>query len=257
MSARSISICALLFASLAAPFAAGCAAPTSDDGEAAEVGEDDLTTAAKQLVGTYYSHAPGTGGFAKLKLDADGRFAAEVESAGKIACVTSPCLESESGRWSATRSASGYRLRITVTGRGTRVYRATKTAADLVLVRAGRTQTLHALGANACLDTSDCAAGEECGPKFCLMYCAYGDPFCCGPSTCQPKAPPPPPPTDPCWGAWLDEHGVCRTPSDGAYPDSCCAGQTTPCGDASCGPGTACCNPLAGICTRPDEACAL
>lgn len=256
MSARSILLTSLLFACLAAPLAAGCAAPSSDDEDAnAEVGQDDLTSAAKQLVGTYYSHAPGAGGFAKLKLGADGRFTAEVESNGKIACVTSPCLAPESGRWSATTSAGGYRLRITPSGGGTHVYQATKTAADLVLVRAGRTQTLHVLGANACLDTSDCSAAEECGPKYCLMYCALGDPFCCGPSTCQPKPPPPPP--DSCWGAWLDEHGNCRSPSDGGYPLDCCAGQSTSCGDAKCGPGTACCNPLAGICTKPDEACAL
>ncbi|MGC9042390.1 MAG: hypothetical protein ACP5KG_00895 [Myxococcota bacterium] len=26
-----------------------------------------------------------------------------------------------------------------------------------------------------------------------------------------------------CWGAWLDENGVCRSPSDGVYPAECCA----------------------------------
>jgi hypothetical protein len=26
-----------------------------------------------------------------------------------------------------------------------------------------------------------------------------------------------------CWGAWLDQYGNCRTPSDGVYPDACCA----------------------------------
>ena len=25
-----------------------------------------------------------------------------------------------------------------------------------------------------------------------------------------------------CWGAWLDEHGTCRSPNDGVYPASCC-----------------------------------
>ena len=25
-----------------------------------------------------------------------------------------------------------------------------------------------------------------------------------------------------CWGAWLDQNGNCRTPSDGLYPDACC-----------------------------------
>jgi hypothetical protein len=28
---------------------------------------------------------------------------------------------------------------------------------------------------------------------------------------------------DPCWGAWLDQWGNCRSPNDGTYPDECCA----------------------------------
>ncbi len=27
---------------------------------------------------------------------------------------------------------------------------------------------------------------------------------------------------DPCWGAWLDQNGTCRTPADGVYPKECC-----------------------------------
>jgi hypothetical protein len=30
---------------------------------------------------------------------------------------------------------------------------------------------------------------------------------------------------DECWGAWLDQNGNCRTPSDGVYPAKCCEGQ--------------------------------
>lgn len=28
-----------------------------------------------------------------------------------------------------------------------------------------------------------------------------------------------------CWGAWLDQNGLCRTPADGVYPDYCCDGE--------------------------------
>lgn len=28
--------------------------------------------------------------------------------------------------------------------------------------------------------------------------------------------------TNACWGAWLDQNGLCRTPSDGVYPADCC-----------------------------------
>lgn len=28
---------------------------------------------------------------------------------------------------------------------------------------------------------------------------------------------------DPCWGAWLDQNGTCRSPNDGLAPDTCCA----------------------------------
>ncbi len=27
---------------------------------------------------------------------------------------------------------------------------------------------------------------------------------------------------DPCWGAWIDQSGTCRTPADGVYPAECC-----------------------------------
>jgi hypothetical protein len=258
MSLRSIFFMSLLSLSIAAPIAAiGCAAPSSDDAEDAEVTQDELTSTAKQLVGTYWTHAPSFGGFAKLVLRANGTYTADVDPAGTALCAKSPCLLPESGTWNASKTAAGHRLRVTPSGGPARFYAATKNATDLVLSRAGQTQTLHVLGANACLDSSDCDANEECGPKFCLMYCAVDDPYCCGPSTCQPKSPPPPPPPPKCWGAWLDQNGLCRTPADGVYPDACCAGQTTPCGDSKCGVGTVCCNPLAGICTKPGQACAF
>ncbi|MBX3186829.1 MAG: hypothetical protein KF819_07435 [Labilithrix sp.] len=256
---RSTLLTSLLALFVAAPFAAGCAADTdAEDASEEQVAEtqDELTAAAAQLVGSYWTHAPAFGGFGRLALKANGRYTAQVDPAGTAFCITSPCLLPESGTWNATRKAGGgYRVRIRANGAPSRWYDAVKSGGFLELTRAGKTETLNVLGAGACLDDADCKANEACGPKVCLMWCAVGDPFCCGPSTCQPKAPPPPPPA--CWGAWLDQFGNCRTPADGVYPDSCCAGQTTPCGDAACGVGTTCCNPLAGICTKPGDFCAM
>ena len=148
------------------------------------------------MVGSYWTHTPAASGFARLELKANGHYAASVDPAGRFVCVTSPCLLPESGTWNASKKVGGgFRLRIRPTGQASRWYDATKTggaSATLTLSRSGVTETLAQLGANACLDSADCKPNEECGPKFCLMYCAFGDPFCCGPSTCQPKAPPPP-----------------------------------------------------------------
>lgn len=266
---RSAFITSLLSLCLAAPvMAAGCAAPTAADESAAsddQVAEtqDELTAAGAQLVGAYWTHAPAFGGFARLTLSANGKYTASVDAGGTAVCITSPCVLPESGTWNATKKAGGgYRLRIRPTGGSSRWYGAAKsTAAGGVTLKlthgagAGAVEeTLYALDANACLDDADCKATEECGPKLCLMYCAVDDPFCCGPSTCRPKAPPPPPPSA-CAGAWLDQFGGCRAPNDGGYPDSCCAALSTPCGASSCGVGKVCCNELAGICTNPGEVC--
>lgn len=273
MSLRSTFLTSLLSFCLAAPLAiAGCAAPTgTEDGPAAseeDVAEtqDELTAAGAQLVGSYWTHTPAFGGFARLELKANGKYTASVDDGGTAFCVSSPCLLSESGSWNASKkkAGGGLRLRIRAAGKASRWYDATRTggaAGSLELSRAGVVETLNVLGAGECLDDADCKANQECGPKVCLMWCAVGDPFCCGTSTCQPKSPVPPPPPPPpppasCSGAWLDQFGGCRAPNDGAYPASCCAGLSTPCGDSSCGVGKVCCNPLAGICTNPGEFCA-
>jgi hypothetical protein len=270
MITRSFFLTSLLSLCIAAPLVAvGCAAPDDDADPAAPDAEeqvaetqDELTSAASQLVGSYWTHSAANGGFARVELKSNGKYTAQVDPAGAIVCITSPCLLPESGTWNATKKAGGgFRLRVRPTGKSSRWYDATKTgggAPTLKLSRAGVTQTLNKLGSNQCLDSADCKTTEECGPKLCLMWCAVDDPFCCGPSTCQPKAPPPPPPPPPpaCWGAWLDENGLCRTPSDGVYPASCCAGLSTPCGPNTCGAGKVCCNPLSGICTNPGDVCA-
>lgn len=262
MIRRSPFVRSLLALCIAAPLAAvGCAAPTdSEDSSEEQVAEtqDELTAAASQLVGSYYTHTAATAGFVRLELKSNGKYTAQVDPNGTIVCITSPCLLPESGTWNASKKVGGgFRLRVRPTGQASRWYDATKTgggASTLTLVRAGVTETLYKLGANQCLDDSDCKATEECGPTLCFMYCQVNDPFCCGPSTCHPKAPPPPPPPS-CWGAWLDQNGLCRTPADGVYPDSCCATLSTPCGTSSCGVGKVCCNPLAGICTNPGDVC--
>lgn len=256
---RSIFASSLLALSFAVTV--GCSATTEDPATApddANLGEsqDELTAAASQLVGSYWTKDFTFGGFARLNLHANGTYDAQVDPAGTALCVTFPCLVPESGRWNATKTAGGYRLRIRTTGLPARWYGAVKTASTLSLTGNGDPQTLHRLGANECLDNADCGASEECGPKVCLMWCAVDDPFCCGTSSCQPKTPPPPPS---CFGAWLDQHGMCRTPADGVYPDSCCAAlpRGPKCGPNLCAAGQVCCNPLSGICTAPGAVCAM
>ena len=262
---RAILFTSLLSVGLAASFVAGCTAPTdSDEAPASEeqvaASQDELTAAGAQLVGAYWTKTPVFGGLARLTLNANGKYTASVEAGGRALCITSPCLLPESGTWNASEKAGGgFRLRLRATGEASRWYDASKPGGapvTLQLVHAGVTETLSKLGSNECIDSADCKATEECSPKVCLMYCEVNDALCCGTSTCAPKAPPPPPPPA-CFGAWLDQFGGCRAPNDGAYPDSCCAGLSTPCGANRCGVGKVCCNPLAGICSNPGEVCAM
>lgn len=305
MLSRSILVTSLLSLCIAGSAAIGCAAPTDAGGDEEAVAEssDELTSAAQALVGKYYSSATQPRQYGRLTLNANGTYTASVDISDVAFCITSPCLGPESGTWNAFSTGGKTRLRLRASGEPSRWYaaNANKGGGTLTLTRAGKSQTLQALGESACLDDADCSANEECGPKLCLMWCAVDDPFCCGPSTCQPKAPapktcggfaglpcgpneqcvddpndscdptkggadcsgicvpatPPPPPPPSCWGAWLDQLGTCRTPADGVYPDSCCAGQTHPCGPSQCGVGEACCNSLSGICTKPGEVCAF
>lgn len=259
---RSTSFATALFSlCLLAPM--GCAVTSSsDDGaneEQVDESQAELTSSATTLVGHYYTHQSASLGIGRLTLEKNGTYSAQVESTTAI-CITSPCLVPETGTWNATKkagSAGTLRLRLRAKGQASRYYDATLKAAthELTLVRAGQTETLYALDPNQCLDDADCGQSEVCGPKLCLMYCQVNDPFCCGPSTCQPKPPPPPPPSS-CQGAWLDQNGLCRTPADGVYPPSCCE-HGPQCGDVECAFGDVCCNPLSSICTKPGMFCAM
>lgn len=269
---------------LLAPAAIGCAVDT--DGAASDpedVGTDseELTAVGRQLVGNYYGK-PEISGFARLNLSNNGKYTAKLDATGVAVCVTSPCLIPESGTWSAYKQGSALKLRVKPQGAPARIYDATKYDASIdftsgiVLKRLGKTQDLRKLAASACLDNSDCKATEECGPKVCLMYCLVDDPFCCGPSTCEPKAPPPPPPGGSCCdpskkpppgieGVWCCADGSWQYDiGSGNEAMSCgshgaggnvCAGEK--CGTSTCGAGTTCCNPLMGICVPPGGVCAF
>ena len=130
---RSFFLTSLLSLCIAAPLAvAGCAAPTDSEASAGseeDVAEtqDELTSTGTQLVGSYWTHAPAFGGFARLSLGADGKYTASVDAGGKVVCVMSPCELSESGTWNAYKKASGgFRLRVRPTGESSRWYTATK-----------------------------------------------------------------------------------------------------------------------------------
>jgi len=312
MNRRSILFTSFFSLCLLAPAVVGCAVNTSEDtSEETASDSEELTATAHQLVGNHWTHTPAFGGFGRLELKSNGKYRAQVDPAGTAFCITSPCLFPESGAWNAYKQGSALKLRVKPTGAPRRIYTVTKFDASInftsgiVLERNGKKETLNKLGTNQCLDSNDCKATEECGPKTCLTWCAVNDPTCCGPSTCKPKGPtkkfcggfagiqcpageecvddptdscdpnnggadcggvcvtktppppPPPPPPPSCGGAWLDNNGLCRTPADGVYPDSCCAGKSNPCGPSKCGVGTVCCNPLAGICTPPGGVCAM
>ena len=282
MNRPSILFTSLFALSLLAPV--GCAVQDASDDASEETATDseELSASAKKLVGKYYSHAPIFGGFGRLELKSNGKYTAQVDPAGTAVCITSPCLLPEIGTWKATKRPNGtFRLSIKTPGHAARVYEASKFDASIdwttgiTLTRNGKTETLNTLAANACIDNADCTAAEECGPKFCLMYCLVNDPSCCGPSTCQPKTPPPPPPASCCdpsskpppgiegtWccgdGSWQYDIGSGNEAmSCGSHGVSgtVCAGEQ--CGTSTCGAGTTCCNPLAGICTPPGMACAF
>jgi hypothetical protein len=95
---------------------------------------------------------------------------------------------------------------------------------------------------------------NECKPVLCKMYCEYGfkkDANGC--EVCECNEPPAcetfTDPTgqvcercfnpdgsvtmrcgiDDCWGAWVDENGLCRAPNDGVYPQECCEPQGCVC----------------------------
>ena len=143
-------------------------------------------------------------------------------------CITAPCLLPESGTWGISKASNGtLRLRLTAHGTAARYFTAKKVNGDLVLTAAGKTQTLLAVvppkpAGKFCggIAGIQCAAGEECVDDP-TDGCdpTLGNADCSG--TCQAKASSPS--ADPCWGAWLDQNGVCRTPADGVYPATCCA----------------------------------
>jgi hypothetical protein len=222
-----------LVSSLLLTFAfAGCAAQTVEDPSEAAASEDELSTAAKPLVGAYSTPTPTLSGFARLDLKSDGHYDAKINWATMQLCVTEPCYGSQSGRWSAFHQGGALKVRITPQGQTGTVYTAVKTYNLLTLTANGVTQKLAIAPAGKCNNVVDCNAGETClGPQYCLMYCLADDPSCCGPGTCV--APKPPVQNDA--GAGTD------------------AGET--CGNNVCGAGEVCCNPLDGICTPPGWAC--
>ena len=172
MIARSFAIASLLSLFVAAPVVAvGCAAPVSSDAESVGESQDDLTAAASELTGSYSAEHAAKGGFVELDLKSNGHYTAKLDPNGTIVCVTAPCVLPESGTWSASHHAGGYRLHINPAGAASRLYDATKSAGPssvvLTLSHGGVTQTLSAAGSPAAKSCGGfaglpCGAGETC-----------------------------------------------------------------------------------------------
>jgi hypothetical protein len=233
------------------------------DEDAVAESSDELSAAAAPLVGKYYAHAADAGQYARLTLNANGTYSAQIDISAIALCITYPCLGPEEGKWNASKSGGKLRLRLKASGEATgRWYDAAKSPTELKLTRAGKSQTLYALGANACLDDKDCSPAEACGPRLCLMWCEVNDPFCCGPSTCEPKAPPPPPPPPACCDpAAKPANGIegvwCC--GDGSWQYDIGSGDQTMSCSASGGAGSVCaatqCGGFAGLPCGKGEEC--
>jgi hypothetical protein len=265
MSSRSIFLTSLLSLCIAGTAAIGCAAPSADevDEDAVAESSDELSAAAQQLVGKYYSHQAGPGQYPRLTLNANGTYTGSIDISDVAFCVVYPCVTPQEGKWNASKSGGKLRLRLKANGETTfRWYDAVKSAGELKISRAGKTQTLYALEQNACLDDADCSANQECGPKLCLMWCAVDDPFCCGPSTCQPKTPPPPPPPACCDPYSKPANGIegvwCC--GDGSWQYDIGSGNQTMSCSQNGGAGNVCapkfCGGFGGLpCTNANEEC--
>jgi hypothetical protein len=215
MNRRSIVVSIFALAAVA------CAAPTSQDDEQTPVADsqEDLSSSARALAGEYFTHAAIADGFGRITLDKSGTYSGEHEPAS--GCAKAPCFTSEHGTWTAKKSGTQYTLTLNPSSGPNRTYDVVKHKDGLAASIGGATEKLWSLENGACLDDSDCKATEQCAPRMCLMYCAFDDWSCCGPSTCTPKPKP------------------------------------VVCGKATCADGEVCCNPIASICTKPGEACIM
>jgi hypothetical protein len=217
--ASSLVLSALAFA------AVGCSAAQD---EAVTGGDADLTT-SPDLTGHYRGSAATTPRqYATLALEADGTYAATVDVSDVADCASLPCLSPETGTWSTTISSGVTRLRLLVGGDAARVYDTTKGAAgELTLTTGGASQTLVPDTNPACCDP----LAEPTGGIEGAWCCADGWQYDIGSGNhemscsshggkgrvCES-------PASSCVGAWRDQFGGCRSPNDGTYPESCCAG---------------------------------
>lgn len=200
---------------------AGCGASADADAQPSgdvDAVESDVKSAS--FVGDWFTHRGVDGIFARLHLENGSKYEGDLLSGGK--------WTHEKGTWSVTTVSGQKRLHLVPSTGAAHEYDVSKKGKVLTLTTIALTPTfpvltidLTELAKGSCLDDGDCGSGEYCPPRMCLMYCAAGDPSCCGPSTCTPK------PTGP------------------------------KCGRTQCEAGQVCCNSLSGICTAPGEMCAF
>lgn len=144
-----------------------------EDAEDVDVSEDELTTAAKKLVGDYEWRDGDSGSFLdfeRLELRADGTYTASVDSGlvdPAVRCVRFPCTLPESGSWGTFKSGGKLKLRVRPSGHPSRSYYATKANDQLTLGRSKDSTVrtlLFQVGVTTCANVR-CASGTHCEMK--------------------------------------------------------------------------------------------
>ncbi len=163
----------------------GCAVEAVDEGDLADAedtasSEEALSSAERGFVGSWVDGV-ATGRdyasyFATLTLERNGKYAATVADP-RIRCVRAPCVLNQSGTWSAYRSGSALKLRLSTSDGARRIYGAALGGDSLTLTRLGTKVTLAKKAPNATCANVRCPAGTWCN-----------DNGGAGPVTCDPVA---------------------------------------------------------------------
>lgn len=253
---------------------AGCAVdatgtndPGADDEAMASADESELRSGAQILAGAW---AEGSGPVSAIVFTQESagagryRFFADVDTG--IRCIVAPCPSSAriEGSYKATTqkvtltfaSSSPYVKRLA----GTHTYSAT--SRKLTLTK-GTLQSKLKKADSYCQEASDCDEQDI------IHIQCVGSFSCTSENTCRYSCGVRPPPQagrcmsdNDCTGQneqCSTSRGDCQSSGMLAVCSGVCEPKPAPvlerCGNVTCGAGTVCCNPLAGICTLPGQFC--